>query len=164
MTELRKYKIHEDPFDLMPPDGELATLKLHWKTIAGTDDSLQLPQLALLMLDVKPHAADPEKTFSLMGWYHSSRRSQLLSKTTTAMTSIKMHYMELKDRCAVSVSGCTKPFVLLHSLHASSCNVLCIPNLQCILCSHDTAMHCQRFAMLIVMLAFVVHAFKHLQG
>lgn len=167
MTELRKYKIHKDPFDLMPPDGELATLKLHWKTIAGTDDSLQLPQLALLMLDVKPHAADPEKTFSLMGWYHSSRRSQLLSKTTTAMTSIKMHYMELKDRCAVSVSGCTKPFVLLHSLHASSCNVLCIPNLQCILCSHDTAMHCQRFAMLIVtmmMLAFVVHAFKHSQG
>ncbi|KAL0030265.1 hypothetical protein WJX77_006331 [Trebouxia sp. C0004] len=96
MTDLRSYKIHEDPFDLMPPDGELATLKLHWKTIVGTDDSLQLPQLALLMLDVKPHATDPEKTFSLMGWYHSSRRSQLLSKTTTAMTSIKMHYMELK--------------------------------------------------------------------
>ena len=142
-------------------------MKLHWKTIAGTDDSLQLPQLALLMLDVKPHAADPEKTFSLMGWYHSSRRSQLLSKTTTAMTSIKMHYMELKDRCAVSVSDCTKRFVFTAFLTCIQLQLLCIPNLQCIRCSHDTDMHCQRFAMLIVtmmMLAFVVHPLKHSQG
>ena len=48
-------------------------------------------------------------------------------------------------------------------------SILCITNLLCISCSHDTAMHCPRFAMLIVtmmisMLAFVFHAFKHLQG
>ncbi len=98
MTDLKRYKIHEEPFDLMPPDGELGTLKLYWKTIAATDSSVQLPQLALLFLDIKPHAADPEKTVSLMGWYDSARRNQLLSRTTTAMTTIKMHNIELKDR------------------------------------------------------------------
>ncbi len=98
MTDLKRYKIHEEPFDLMPPDGELGTLKLYWKTIAATDFSVQLPQLALLFLDIKPHAADPEKTVSLMGWYDSARRNQLLSRTTTAMTTIKMHNIELKDR------------------------------------------------------------------
>lgn len=44
------------------------------------------------MLDIKPHAADPEKTFSLMGWIHSKRRSQLASKTTTKLAMVKMHY------------------------------------------------------------------------
>jgi len=98
MTDMKKYKLHEEPFDMMPPDGELATLKLYWKSIASTDSTLQLPQLALLLLDIKPHAADPEKTASLMGWYASARRNQLLSSTTTAMTTIKMHNMDVKDR------------------------------------------------------------------
>ena len=50
------------------------------------------------MLDIKPHAADPEKTFSLMGWYHSARRSQLVFRTTTAMATIKMHHQSLKNK------------------------------------------------------------------
>ena len=82
----------------MPCDGELSTLRLYWKSIASGDEQAQLPQLALLLLDIKPHAADPEKTVSLMGWYHSARRSQLLSRTTTAMTTIKMHHQTVKDR------------------------------------------------------------------
>ncbi|DBA77171.1 TPA: hypothetical protein ACH3X1_009745 [Trebouxia sp. C0004] len=82
----------------MPCDVEISTLKLYWKNIVAANEGLQLPSLALLLLDIKPHAADPEKTVSLMGWYHSSRRSQLLSSTTTAMTTIKMHHQTVKDR------------------------------------------------------------------
>ncbi|KAL0022627.1 hypothetical protein WJX77_011464 [Trebouxia sp. C0004] len=42
MTDLKRYKMHEEPFDLMPLDGELGTLKLYWKTIAATDSSAGL--------------------------------------------------------------------------------------------------------------------------
>ena len=98
ITDMKRYKIHDAPFDSMPADGELATLTLYWKSISSSNEQLELPKLALLLLDIKPHAADPwEKTVSLMGWYHSARRSQLLSRTTTAMTTIKMHYQPVKD-------------------------------------------------------------------
>lgn len=98
LEDMKAYKIHDDPYDNMPMNGELATLKLYWRSIASTNPQAELPKLAVLLLDIKPHAADPEKTFSLMGWYHSARRSQLLSKTTTAMTTIKMHHQSLKDK------------------------------------------------------------------
>jgi len=104
MEDVKRYKIHEEPYDCMPVDGELATLKLYWKVILSTGSNLELPKLAVLLLDIKPHAADPEKTVSLMGWYHSARRSKLLSATTTAMTTVKMHYQTVKDRWAI-VSG-----------------------------------------------------------
>ncbi|DBA90348.1 TPA: hypothetical protein ACH3X1_003630 [Trebouxia sp. C0004] len=77
MEDMKRYKIHEVPFDTLPVDGDLATLKLYWKSIAASYDGVELPKLALLLLDIKPHAADPEKTVSLMGWIHSARRSQL---------------------------------------------------------------------------------------
>jgi len=65
---------------------------LYWQNIIKYNDKAQLPWLALFLLDIKPHAADPEKTFSLMGWIHSARKNQLASKTTTAMAMIKMYY------------------------------------------------------------------------
>ena len=43
----------------MPVDGELATLKLYWKVILSTCSNLELPKLDVLLLDIKPHAADP---------------------------------------------------------------------------------------------------------
>lgn len=100
MTDMLKYRLHEAPYTSLPTDGELSTLKLYWQNISKDDDQVQLPWLALLLLDIKPHAADPEKTFSLMGWIHSARRSQLASKTTIALAMIKMSYnsQKAKDR------------------------------------------------------------------
>ncbi|DBA84465.1 TPA: hypothetical protein ACH3X1_016789 [Trebouxia sp. C0004] len=98
MEDIKRYKIHDEPFASMPVDGELETLRLYWRFLASSGDQLQLPLLALLMLDIKPHAADPEKTVSLMGWFHSAGRSQLLSRITTTMTTVKMHYQTVKDR------------------------------------------------------------------
>ncbi|DBA99125.1 TPA: hypothetical protein ACH3X1_014258 [Trebouxia sp. C0004] len=34
----------------------------------------------------------------MMGWIHSARKSQLASKTTTALAMIKMYYNSLRDR------------------------------------------------------------------
>ena len=42
-------------------EASLATLKLYWKSIAASYDGVELPKLALLLLDSKPHAADPER-------------------------------------------------------------------------------------------------------
>ncbi len=126
MTEFKQYKLHEEPYEAMPPDGELATLKLYWKHIASTDPDLQLPGLALLMLDIKPHAADPEKTVSIMGWYHSSRRSQLLSRTTTAMTTIKMHHQKLVDRYLLAAYSVLHILFCLHILCCTFCAFTCL--------------------------------------
>ena len=55
----------------MPLVGDLETLKTYWKAILASDKEVQLPQLAMLLLDIEPHPADPEKTVSLMGWFSS---------------------------------------------------------------------------------------------
>ena len=67
LRDIQRYKIHDDPFDVMPCNGELVTLKLWWKSIALATPQAELPKLALLMLDIKPHAADPKRIVSLMG-------------------------------------------------------------------------------------------------
>lgn len=54
----------------------------------------------MLLLDIKPHAADPEKTFSLMGWFQSDRRNRLLNRTTTNLTMVMMHHTKAVDRYA----------------------------------------------------------------
>ena len=87
----------------MPSDGELATLKLYWKNIAAINPEAQLPKLGLLLLDIKPHAADPERTVSMMGWFNSPRRSQLLSTTTTGMTMVKM----FNTKAGAGLGACT---------------------------------------------------------
>ena len=89
------YRVHEAPYTSLPPDGERSTLKLSWQNITKDHPQPQLPWLALFPLDIKPHAADPEKTFSFMGWIHSTRRSQLAYETTTKMAMVKMHYNSL---------------------------------------------------------------------
>ncbi|DBA98330.1 TPA: hypothetical protein ACH3X1_001247 [Trebouxia sp. C0004] len=79
-------------------DGGMDSLRGFWNgiqhTAAASGAPLQLPALAVRIHDMKPHAADPEKTLSLMGFFHTSRRNQLRSTTTTAMTAIRMHYTQ----------------------------------------------------------------------
>ncbi|KAL0025518.1 hypothetical protein WJX77_008663 [Trebouxia sp. C0004] len=52
---------------------------------------------------------DPEKTFSLMGWFQSDRRSRMLNRSTTNLTMIKMHHSRPRDRTA-------KPFRALEDI------------------------------------------------
>ena len=102
LAELAKYRLGSRPFLGVMTDGGLNSLHDFWNSIQYTATSsgapLQLPALATYIHDIKPHAADPEKTFSLMGFFHSSRRNQLLNTTTTAMTAIKMHHTQKGNR------------------------------------------------------------------
>ena len=96
LAELNQYRMGARPFLGTMSDGSLNSLQDFWNgiqfTAASGGSPLQLPALAVYIHDIKPHAADPEKTFSLMGFFHSDRRNSLLSSTTTALTAIKMHY------------------------------------------------------------------------
>lgn len=99
-VDMESYKLGDAPYNRLPVDGQLATLRLWWRGILHDYPQAQLPGLALLLLDIKPHAADPEKTFSLMGWFQSDRRNRLLNKTTTNLTMVKMHHTKAVDRYA----------------------------------------------------------------
>ena len=68
-VDLQQYKLGDAPYNRLPLNGQLATLRLWCRGILHDNPELQLPSLALLLLDIKPHAADPKKTFSLMGWF-----------------------------------------------------------------------------------------------
>ena len=99
LSDMLKYRLHEAPCTSLPADGELSTLKLlYWQNISRNDVNAQLPWLALFLLDIKPYAADPEKTFNLMGWVHSAGRTQLASKITNALAMIKMSYNSQRAR------------------------------------------------------------------
>lgn len=53
-----------------------------------------LGSLGVLFCDIVPHAADIERTFSMMGWYHSDIRNRMSAATTTAMTTIRTFYKQ----------------------------------------------------------------------
>ena len=86
LAEMDKYRLGSTPFVGIMSDSGLDSLRSYWNSIqytaAGSGAPLQLPALAMIVHDVKPHAADPEKTFSLMGFFHTSRRNSLLRSTT----------------------------------------------------------------------------------
>ena len=125
LGELNQYKLGSRPFLGSMADSGLESLLNYWNSIqfsaAASGAPLQLPALAVRIHDIKPHAADPEKTFSLMSFFHTSRRNQLRSETTTAMTAIKMHYtrkdpVRLRhstsvsaDVFCISISACAYP-------------------------------------------------------
>lgn len=90
--DLEQYKLGDAPHNRLPLNSQLATLRLRWRGILHDNPELQIPSLALLLLDIKRHAADKEQTFSLMGWFQSDRRSRMLNRTTTHLTMIKMHH------------------------------------------------------------------------
>ena len=90
------YKQGASPLLGPTSEGGLDSLRGFWNgiqhTAAASGTPLQLPALAVIIHDIKPHAADPEKTFSLMGFFHTSHRNSLRSSTTTAMATIKMRH------------------------------------------------------------------------
>jgi hypothetical protein len=51
----------------------------------------EIYDLALLLHDICPHAADPERTFSTMGWFQPPLRNSLDIHTVNMMTAIKQH-------------------------------------------------------------------------
>jgi hypothetical protein len=96
MAEIAQYRLGNRPFIGVLGDGDLAGLRAYWQNMHRSTTTgvlpMQLSALALIVHDIKPHAADCEKTFSTMNWIQSPVRNQLLSNKTTAMAALKIHY------------------------------------------------------------------------
>ena len=101
LSELDLYKQGPKLFLITMSDGGLDSLQSFWGAIQHTAVTsgapLQLPALAVIFQDIKPHAADSEKPCNLMVCFHTSRRNQLRSDTTTAVTTMKMHFIQKSD-------------------------------------------------------------------
>jgi hypothetical protein len=79
MDELRLYRVHQPPFHkpCTIDGGHIAT---YWRTRPRDTTGAQvLSDPAILLDDVVPHAAAPERTFSTMGWMKDKGRNRLWS-------------------------------------------------------------------------------------
>lgn len=83
------YGKYKAPFDL--PTTSL-TCRDWWTTIEKDEDAVFVAELAGMLLDVVPHAAGPERVFSLMGWYEGSTSNSMAPSTTAKNVAIKLHY------------------------------------------------------------------------
>jgi hypothetical protein len=93
MDQLGKYKAGLAPYNV-PYGGESFDVRAWWESIGQSDPrSLVLVQLALLLLDIVPHAADVERIFSMLGWFHGKHRSGLGVDNTGMMATIAQHYL-----------------------------------------------------------------------
>jgi len=92
VQQLGAYKAGTAPFD-MPHGGGGFSVRAWWQAVSSSNADMLVP-LALLLLDVVPHAAAPERAFSLLKWFSSERRNRMSVSTACALAATKMHYQQ----------------------------------------------------------------------
>lgn len=95
LQQLSQYTEFHPPFNL-PVASAGFSCKVWWSTVGKNADAAVLAELAEVLLDVVPHAAAPERTFSTMGWFEGANSSRLTTSTTSKKVAIKMHYDAVK--------------------------------------------------------------------
>ena len=84
-----------------------------WQLVNNnSNEAGQLYQLAMLLFYICPHAADPERTFSQFGWFHTDLRNRLDISTVHMMGTVKQHLQTKQQAKAKCVWGC---------MHAGAC-------------------------------------------
>lgn len=87
--QMQQYGLGQKPFDA-PCGGPGFDPKMWWLDLA--EAAPKLSELACILLDVVPHAAQPERTFSTMGWFEGGQRTWLSAESNAKLTAIKMYY------------------------------------------------------------------------
>lgn len=101
LGQLSQYGLGQPPFDLPYASGTTSSgfsARLWWQTLRTDAAAADLAELALVLLEVVPHAATPERVFSTMGWYESGKAARLSVGTNAQKTAIKMHYDSYKPQ------------------------------------------------------------------
>ena len=94
-AQLMRYKDGLTPYNASCLPG--GSVREWWETKrlpSGVNEPLI--SLALVLLDIVPHAAATERVFSTMGWLHSDVRNRLSVERTAMMTAVKL---DLANRC-----------------------------------------------------------------
>eukprot|EP00898_Chlorokybus_atmophyticus_P001778 jgi/Chlat1/2600/Chrsp178S02497 len=89
LTQLAEYKAGLSPFN-HPCGGDTFNLRAWWLAAGAT--RAEITTLAIVLLDLVPHAAAPERTFSTMGWFHSDKRNRMNALTTGMLAAVKVHH------------------------------------------------------------------------
>jgi hypothetical protein len=89
LQQMQSYGLCAAPFDA-PCDGEHFDPKVWWQDLSET--APRLSELAIILLDIVPHAAQPERVFSTMGWYEGGQRTWSSPGTNAKLTCIKLYY------------------------------------------------------------------------
>jgi hypothetical protein len=89
LQQMQAYGLGTAPFDA-PCDGSDFDCKLWWQDLA--ESAPKLSELACILLDIVPHAAQPERAFSTMGWNEGGQRTWLSSDSNAMLTAVKMYY------------------------------------------------------------------------
>ena len=95
------YKAGAPPYDLQY-GGENFNVRAWWSAVRG-NTSTELVNLALLLLDIVPHAAATERIFSMLGWFHSKLRTALGVELTDMLSTTRQHYMQQQPAVAERV-------------------------------------------------------------
>lgn len=77
-----------EPFD-RDPSG-MKDPQSWWTAVGKVKGAGQIASMALFLLRLTPHSADPERTFSTMGWIHSDTRNRLAPHRVGDMTQARM--------------------------------------------------------------------------
>jgi hypothetical protein len=103
LEQLAKYGKGKAPFDLALSAGGVGasfSSRAWWESICSSPNSRSsasvVAELAITLNDVVPHAAEPERVFSKLGWYQSGKSVRLSSLVATQKATIKMHYDGVK--------------------------------------------------------------------
>ena len=67
-----------------------------WASMLGRQH--YLAELAVVLYDIVPSAADAERAFSMMGWYEGGRRNSLSVTRNTQLSMCRQHYLSQKPR------------------------------------------------------------------
>jgi hypothetical protein len=91
VSQIKAYSAWTEPYNLIPYGGSSFSTRLWWKKLPR-NDCFQLQTLSIMLHSIKPHAAGPERTFSLFDWIQSKRRNKLHIEKVHQITAIKLHY------------------------------------------------------------------------
>jgi hypothetical protein len=102
MQEMMAYRAASTPFNAPcpvvygNPDNDLIMVRGWWTSLPSAAAS-PLVNLAILLLDIVPHAAAPERLFSMLGWFQGKLRARLGVCTTGMMAVVRSHYQRLQS-------------------------------------------------------------------
>jgi hypothetical protein len=92
ITQLQAYKAGMPPYDSPWPGSDTPWGMRVWWTCLASEATSVIVNLAVLLLDVVPHSAAPERLFSMLGWFHSKLRNRL-TVGLTGMMAVTRHHL-----------------------------------------------------------------------
>jgi hypothetical protein len=107
--QMQAYKAGLPPYNqLYAGEQSQQATRLWWSAINAAGTNI-IVNLAILLLDVVPHAAAPERLFSMLGWFQSNLRNRLSVGTTGMMAVTRQHLQEIYRSQTAPASHVSRP-------------------------------------------------------